>query len=154
MQGTQVWSLQQKDPTCCRAIKPVYHNYWIHTRAKELQLPSPCTPATEAREPWSPYFATRAATVSNEKPTYCSEEQPLLITSRESPHAASKIHLSQKQKNNWPYNVYDPTDSEPAIVKMFKTCGCFIVRLNQNMSLTIDCITIIFLFTSWIHTLI
>ena len=28
MQGTQVWSLIQEDPTCLRATKPVRHNYW------------------------------------------------------------------------------------------------------------------------------
>ena len=30
MQGTQVWFLIQEDPTCCRATKPVHHNYWAH----------------------------------------------------------------------------------------------------------------------------
>ena len=28
VQGTQVRSLVQEDPTCCRATKPVSHNYW------------------------------------------------------------------------------------------------------------------------------
>ena len=28
MQGTQVWSLVQEDPTCCRAAKPVHCSYW------------------------------------------------------------------------------------------------------------------------------
>ena len=27
MQGTEVQSLVQEDPTCCRATKPVRHNY-------------------------------------------------------------------------------------------------------------------------------
>ena len=27
MQGTRVPSLVQEDPTCCRATKPVHHNY-------------------------------------------------------------------------------------------------------------------------------
>ena len=27
MQGTQVRSLVQEDPTCCGATKPVHHNY-------------------------------------------------------------------------------------------------------------------------------
>ena len=30
MQGTQVWSLVQEDPTCCRATKLLSHNYWAH----------------------------------------------------------------------------------------------------------------------------
>ena len=28
MQGTRVRALVQEDPTCCRATKPVRHNYW------------------------------------------------------------------------------------------------------------------------------
>ena len=28
VQGTQVRSLTQEDPICCRATKPVSHNYW------------------------------------------------------------------------------------------------------------------------------
>ena len=31
MQGTQVRSLVQEDPTCCGATKPVRHNYWACT---------------------------------------------------------------------------------------------------------------------------
>ena len=31
MQGTQVRSLVQEDPTCCGATKPVHHNYWACT---------------------------------------------------------------------------------------------------------------------------
>ena len=27
MQGTRVRALVQEDPTCCRATKPVHHNY-------------------------------------------------------------------------------------------------------------------------------
>ena len=29
MQGTQVRALIQEDPTCCRATKPIRHNYWF-----------------------------------------------------------------------------------------------------------------------------
>ena len=28
MQGTRVRALVREDPTCCRATKPVRHNYW------------------------------------------------------------------------------------------------------------------------------
>ena len=28
IQGTSVQSLVQEDPTCCRAAKPMHHNYW------------------------------------------------------------------------------------------------------------------------------
>ena len=36
MQGTRVRALVREDPTCRRATKPVYHNYW----ACALELPS------------------------------------------------------------------------------------------------------------------
>ena len=31
MQGTRVRALVREDPTCCRATKPVHHNYWACT---------------------------------------------------------------------------------------------------------------------------
>ena len=36
----------------------------------------------------------------NEEPAHCNEEQPLLATTRESPHVAGKIHHSQKVNKN------------------------------------------------------
>ena len=56
MQGTQVRSLVQEDPTCRRATKPMRHNYWAcdlepvshNYWAHETQLLSPCTTTTEA----------------------------------------------------------------------------------------------------------
>ena len=42
MQGTPVCSLILEDPTCCKAIKPVYHNYW----ADMLQLLKPTCPSS------------------------------------------------------------------------------------------------------------
>ena len=39
---TPVWSLVCKDSTCCRATKPMYHNYWAHaTRACAQQQKKP-----------------------------------------------------------------------------------------------------------------
>ena len=38
MQGTWVWSLFQKDPSCHRATKPECHNYWA--RVLHLQKPA------------------------------------------------------------------------------------------------------------------
>ena len=42
MQGTQVWSLVQEDPTCRGATKPVRHNYW-----------SPCTLGPKCHNYWA-----------------------------------------------------------------------------------------------------
>ena len=42
MQETWVWSLMWEDPTCCGAMKPV-HLLSLRSRARELQLLSPCT---------------------------------------------------------------------------------------------------------------
>ena len=36
----------------------------------------------------------------SEKPTHCDEEQPLLATARESPHAATNTHHSQKKPSS------------------------------------------------------
>ena len=42
MQGTQVPSLDQEDPTCCRAANPVHRNYWAWVlRACALQQEKP-----------------------------------------------------------------------------------------------------------------
>ena len=55
VQGTWVWSLVQEDPTCCRATKPVYHNYWASgLESESCNLWSPCT--------WSLCSITRKAT--------------------------------------------------------------------------------------------
>ena len=42
MHGTQVRSLVQEDPTCCRATKPVHHKLLsLRSRAREPQLLKP-----------------------------------------------------------------------------------------------------------------
>ena len=82
MQGTQVQSLVQEDPTCYGATKPVCHNYWAWalesvshnywadvlqllkptcSRAHMLQLLSPHAATTEACTP-------RACAPQQEKP--------------------------------------------------------------------------------------
>ena len=69
MQGTWVRVLVQEDPTCCRATKPMCHNYWAcaleptsHSYwARAPQLPSPRAATTEARVP-------RARALQREKP--------------------------------------------------------------------------------------
>ena len=53
MQETRVPSLSQEDPTCCRATRPVHHNYWrLHPRASAPQQERPpqweaCVPQLE-----------------------------------------------------------------------------------------------------------
>ena len=82
MQGTRVWALVRKDPTCCGTTKPMCHNYWACTLepmshnywslcalgpvccnywARVLQLLSPCAATTEAHAP-------RACALQQEKP--------------------------------------------------------------------------------------
>ena len=42
MQGTQVWSPVQEDPTCHKATKPMHHSYWsLCFRARVLQEKPP-----------------------------------------------------------------------------------------------------------------
>ena len=52
MQETWVWSLIREGSMSRRATKPVCHNYWVcGSKAREPQLLSPRTVATEARAP-------------------------------------------------------------------------------------------------------
>ena len=88
MQGTQVQSLVQEDPTCHGATKPVCHNYWAwaleptsrnyqahtpqllkstHPRACVPQLLSLHASTTEAHTP-------RARAPQQEKPKHCNKE--------------------------------------------------------------------------------
>ena len=55
MQGTRTRALVREDPTCCRATKPVCHNYW----ACALEITSH---SYWARASYSPCSATREAT--------------------------------------------------------------------------------------------
>ena len=50
MQGTQVQSLVQEDPTCCRATKLVHHNYWACTLD-----PGATTTEPTCHNYWSPH---------------------------------------------------------------------------------------------------
>ena len=52
VQGTQVQSLIQKDPTCCGAAKPMYHNYWAC--ALEPTNHNYSSPAPQPLEPMHP----------------------------------------------------------------------------------------------------
>ena len=55
MQGTQVQSLSQEDPTCLRAAKPVHQLPSLCSRARGLQLPKPAHPgACAPRQEESP----------------------------------------------------------------------------------------------------
>ena len=83
MQGTWVWSQVQEDPTCHRATKPMWLNYW----ACALELVS--------HNYWSPgayslYSMTREAGGGNK------EEAPLVATG-ESPYAAERTQHSQNK---------------------------------------------------------
>ena len=82
MQGTQVWSLVQEDTTCCRAAKPVRHNYWA------------C-----ALEPGEvrcrKYFSSHALEpVLCNKRSHCNQKPA--ATTRENLCAAMKTQFSQK----------------------------------------------------------
>ena len=83
VQGTLVQSLVQEDPACCRATKPVCHDY----RAHVLQLLQ-----SVHLEP----ALCNNRSCQNENPTQHSEEQPLPLGTRESPCAAAKTYHGQK----------------------------------------------------------
>ena len=63
MQGTQVQSLVQEDPTCRRATKPVRHNYRSH-------VPQVLKPAC-----LEPVLCNKGSH-HNEKPMHCNRVAP------------------------------------------------------------------------------
>ena len=91
MQLTQVWALVQEDSTCCRATKPVRHNYWAH----EPQLLSLSAANTEALTP-------KTHALQQEKPPQWEAHAPQqrvapITATRESPRAAMKTQRSQNK---------------------------------------------------------
>ena len=59
MQGTRVWALVREDPTCCRATKPVRHNYWARAleptcRNYWARVPQLLNPARSNEDPTQP----------------------------------------------------------------------------------------------------
>ena len=95
MQGTQVRFLVWEDPTCCRATKPMHHNYWAcalepmshNYWAHMPQLLKPVRLEPVLRNKRSHH---------SKKPTRCNKESPPLAATRESPRAATKTQHSQK----------------------------------------------------------
>ena len=96
MQGTRVRALVREDPTCRRASKPVYHNYWACTlepanhnywaRVPQLLKPTRLEPVLHNKR-----------SHRNEKPAHHNEEQPSLTTKLEKNlRAATKTQHSQK----------------------------------------------------------
>ena len=95
MQGIQVQSPVQEDPTCHGATKPMSHNYW--TCALEpvshnywAHVPQLLKPAR--LEP----MLCNGRSHRNERPAHRSKEWPPLAATREGPRAATKTRHSQK----------------------------------------------------------
>ena len=86
---TQVQSLIQEDPTCCRAAKPMHHDYWAFTLG-----PGSHSYWARVLQPLKLTLLEAAlhskGSHRDEKPLHCSEEQPLLIATGETPYKASK----------------------------------------------------------------
>ena len=75
IQGTWIWSLVQKDPTCCRATKPTAHNCWA-------QVPQPLRLCPRA--------------VLHNKRSHCNGKlTQLLIESRPAHHIEKKPYSNK-----------------------------------------------------------
>ena len=83
MQGTQVRSLVQEDPTRLRATKPVHHS----CRAQALHPMKP--------ECLEPVLGQKRSPISEKLP-HGDREQPLLAEPRESLHKATETQHGQK----------------------------------------------------------
>ena len=80
VQGTRVWALVREDPTCRRATKPIRHKHWACAlEPTRLEL-----------------VPHKRRSHHNEKPVHRTEEQSLLVATRESPRTAMKTQHSQK----------------------------------------------------------
>ena len=89
MQGTQVRSLVQEDPTCHRATKPMHHNCWAQSRSYPARTPRACAPQRE-KPP-------------SEKPTPSTEQSPLTKTrgkpkKQQRPNTAKNKQFFKKNK--------------------------------------------------------
>ena len=95
IQGTRVRSLVRENPTCCRATKPVCHNYWA------------CALEHASHNYWA--HVPELLKPLCLEPMLCNKEKPPqwearalqwgvapLTTTRESPRAATKTQCSQK----------------------------------------------------------
>ena len=97
MQGTWVQSLVREDPTCCGATKLVCHNYWACALEHASHNYWACVPQLLKPAHLKPVIRNKRS-CHNERPVHCKEEYPLLTTTRESPHAATKTQRSQISK--------------------------------------------------------
>ena len=83
MQGPWVQSLVQKDSTCCKAVKPVHHNYWACVlEPLNCNSWSLCTLESVLRNKKPPQWEARtlqwrvAPTCWNQRKTMHSDEDP------------------------------------------------------------------------------
>ena len=73
MQGTRVPALVREDPTCCRATKPVCHNYWACALEPESHSYWACVPQLLKSVCLEPVLRNKRSHC-NEKPSRCHEE--------------------------------------------------------------------------------
>ena len=92
MQGTRDQCLVQEDPICCKATKPMRHNYWAHVQqVLKLTHPRDCAPQQEKPPRWEACTLQLQSSPAHNnwrKPT-CSNKQP----------AQSKIKIKKKPQH-------------------------------------------------------
>ena len=98
MQGTQVWSLVWKDPTSCRAAKPLCHSYWA--RAPWILEPT-CPRACGLQQEKPPQWEARAPQLEK---SLCSNEDPA------EPKTNFKKFYKKEKTENFP-NMVKNTNS-------------------------------------------
>ena len=98
MQGTWVQSLVQEDPTCCRATKPVLHNYWgcaLEPASHNYRARMPRAHALQQEKPESTCTTTKS-----------SPRSPQLEKARalqQRPNAAKNKINKFKKRNNYDF---------------------------------------------------
>ena len=84
IQGTRVRARVWEDPTCCRATKPVHHNYWACALEPTSHNYWACKPQLLKPACLEPVLRHKGSHC-NEKPAHRNEEQAPLATTREKP---------------------------------------------------------------------
>ena len=73
MQGTRVQALVREDPTCCRATKPMHHNYWACALEPASHNYWAHVPQLLKPMRLEPVLRSKRSHL-NEKPAHCNKE--------------------------------------------------------------------------------
>ena len=114
MQKTQIRSMVQEDPTCCRAAKPMCHNYWACTLA-----PGNCNYWAQKPQLLKP-ACPRACALQQEKPPHWEAHISQLEKSLPNNQDPAQPKINKIIKNKFsPFKKYNSEDLSPCFAVIF-----------------------------------